>query len=158
MKNLTSDESLLSDLSASYLAFLDAQRRFFALQTDRVAIIKMALLQGKTDVAMYLIQYMSGNELFALFERLLPYAVRMHRYTHATREAILKMPKDAVLAQIEAAIEPYLANGTYDEYRRVLELCEHLDAEMTQRLARRAAAHSDPDIREAGEDYLNKNA
>ncbi|HEX3315717.1 MAG TPA: hypothetical protein VHR72_12530, partial [Gemmataceae bacterium] len=61
-------------------------------------------------------------------------------------------------AEIEATAERYLHNGTYDEYRRFLELYWLLDRDMTGRLARRAAASTDPDIRESGDDFLEKLA
>lgn len=156
MTDLMDNESLLADLSTSYKAFFDAQRRFFAPHTDRVTIIRSGLLQDHNDVSMYLIQFMSGDELGQLFDQILPYAVRMHRFTAVARKAILAMPKDVILGQIEQAVEPFLANGTYDEYRRTLELYQCLDLELLLRLANRAAGHSDPDIREAGEDFLNR--
>ncbi len=46
-----------------------------------------------------------------------------------------------------------LRKGTDDEYRRFLELYELLDKNLLSDLANRAAASSDPDTREAGEDF-----
>jgi hypothetical protein len=45
-----------------------------------------------------------------------------------------------------------LENGTYEEYRRLLELYIDIDLSVGQRLVKRALEHEDPDIREAGED------
>jgi hypothetical protein len=64
------------------------------------------------------------------------------------------MPRDWVLDRIEGVVEPLLTGATDDEHRRFLELFEILDHELTLRFARRAAAHPDRDIREAGEEYL----
>jgi hypothetical protein len=47
-------------------------------------------------------------------------------------------------------------NGTYDEYRRFLELYIEIDTELTKKLAMRAIQSPDFDIREAGEDFLIK--
>jgi hypothetical protein len=41
-----------------------------------------------------------------------------------------------------------------EEYRPLLELYSLFDRDLTVRLARRAAAHDDTDIKEAGEDFL----
>ena len=81
-----------------------------------------------------------------------------HGSIEAVRDLILSLPRDWVINDIEREAEPLLQKGDYDEHRRFLELYELLDADMTQRLARRAAANPDPDIREAGEDHLVKQA
>jgi hypothetical protein len=52
------------------------------------------------------------------------------------------LPRDWVLARIEAAAEPRLEYEQWDTYRRWLELYEHLDSALMLRLARRAAARS----------------
>ncbi len=72
------------------------------------------------------------------------------------RDAILSLPSDWVLARIEQVSEPYLLTGTHEEYRRFLELYQELDHPLTLALAQRAASHPDPDIREAGEDFLER--
>ncbi len=81
-----------------------------------------------------------------------------HGSIRTVRELILSLPRDLVLGRIEQETEPLLREGTYDEYRRFLELYEHLDERLTANLARRAASHPDADIREAGEDYLLRPA
>ena len=64
------------------------------------------------------------------------------------------MPGQSTKLESPFAVEPYLCTGSYDEYRRFLELYRALDRELAWKLARRAAAHGDEDIREAGEDFL----
>jgi hypothetical protein len=49
-----------------------------------------------------------------------------------------------------------LRAGAHEEYRRLLELYFLLDRDLTQALATRASHHSDPDTREAGEDFLKR--
>ena len=48
-----------------------------------------------------------------------------------------------------------LADGTDEEYRRLLELYINIDDHLTEKLVKRALQHEDEDIREAGEDFQN---
>ena len=77
-----------------------------------------------------------------------------HKYVHIYRKFILALPRDWVLERVEAIAEPYLINGDMEEYRRYLELYLLLDEELTRKLAQRALAHSDPDVIEAGQDFI----
>lgn len=72
------------------------------------------------------------------------------------REIIHTLSKEWVISRIEQAADPLLENGTYDEYRRFLELYFELDEELTRKLAQRAIQSTDYDIHEAGEDFLSK--
>jgi hypothetical protein len=69
------------------------------------------------------------------------------------REAILSLPKTWLLANIEKSAEGLLADGTDEEYRRLLELYIKIDDRLTEKLVKRALQHEDADIREAGEDF-----
>jgi hypothetical protein len=64
------------------------------------------------------------------------------------------LPRDWLVAHIERYAESLLGYEDYEEYRRLLELYSLIDRDPTLRLARRAAAHDDADIKEAGEDFL----
>lgn len=89
---------------------------------------------------------------------MLPELVKFASFSHGSiqtvRDAILLIPKEEILARIEQIAEPILITGDYDEYRRLLELYILLDKELTRKLALRAANDPDPDIKEAGEDFL----
>ena len=71
------------------------------------------------------------------------------------RVAVARLPLDWVLEHIEAVAEPLLAEGDYDNYGRMIELYGVVDRELALKLARRAMAHDDPDIRETGAHALN---
>ena len=108
--------------------------------------------------ALYVLPYVKAPELMQLFSELVFLASFGHGAIGTVRQAILSLPREWVLARMEQEAEPLLRDGTYDEYRRFLELYELMDMELTLKLARRAAAHADDDIREAGEDFLAKYA
>ncbi len=65
-----------------------------------------------------------------------------------------KKPSDRDKAIWNHLAESHRMFAIDDTYRRLLELYSQIDQNLTLRLARRAAAHSDPDTREAGEEFL----
>ncbi len=72
----------------------------------------------------------------------------------AARRAILSLPRDWVLEKIEIEAANLLDWDDDWLQRRFLELCSLLDRDLTIRAARKAATHQNPDIKEAGEDFL----
>jgi hypothetical protein len=152
----TTDADLWRDLVEKDMAYAVAGRAFLAGAKNRAAVVRDALRGRDRHTALGVVKSLTDEEEKGLFETLVFLASWGHGSIGYVRDLILSMPRDWVLDNIEREAEPLLREGTYDEYRRFLELYELLDAGMTQRLALRAAAHSDPDIREAGEEYLVK--
>ena len=95
------------------------------------------------------------EERQSLLEALVDLASVAHSDIELVRQAILSLPKTWLLENLEKSAELLLKNGTDEEYRRLLELYFEIDNSLTERLAKRALQHDDPDIREAGEDFQN---
>lgn len=146
--------SVWSHLVETHEAFSEASRKFLTEPFDRVTVIRSALGGHDKHTAIYVLKSLKPTELQELFDVLVFHASYSHGAIGSIRDAILSLPHDWVLAKIDGVAEPLLANGTYDEYRRLLELYALLDPGLTRRLAERAAQNPDPDIREAGEDFL----
>ena len=70
------------------------------------------------------------------------------------RHCTVALPRGWVLEHIEAVAEPLIQLNTDWEFRRLLELFDLLDQDLLRRLALRAGEHTDPEIREAGVDFL----
>jgi len=157
-QELNTSEVLWGQLVEAELNASKAFRAFFSDGVDRVPWVRHGLRFGGMgrSAALRFFSYLTPLEQQQLFPDLVFMASWGHGSVGFARELILSMPRDWVLNNVEREAELHLREGTYDEYRRFLELYELVDAGMTQRLARRAAAHSDPDVREAGEDFLLK--
>jgi hypothetical protein len=97
---------------------------------------------------------MKTSELMELFSEWVRWSTS-HRYALAVRNIIKSLPRGWVWAHIESAAEPLLQEGA-DAYRRILELYNELDRDLTLRLALQAVASLDEDIREAGGDFIKK--
>lgn len=140
----------------SHKAFALALRDFLSGDIDRVALMRNALRGEGRLTAIYVLSHLTVSELQQLFSELVFLASFSHGPIQAVRNAILSLPREWVIVHIEETAEPFLLSGTYDEYRRLLELFIDLDRDLALRLAHRAAAHPDHDIKEAGEDFLSR--
>jgi hypothetical protein len=152
----TASAVLWQRLVESHRSFLAASADFFRVGVDRVELLRHALRSSERTTALALARYLSLEDRQNLFAEWVFLASFAHGSVQVARDMILSLPRDFVLANVEQVAEPLLADGTYDEYRRLLELYDLLDGSLMRKLARRAAAHPDPDIREAGEDFLAK--
>ena len=76
----------------------------------------------------------------------------------AGRNQVLAMPRAWVLARVEQVAAESLDTSDNWEYRRLLELAELLDAELVRRLVPLGLGSSDPDVREAAEDFAARQA
>jgi hypothetical protein len=70
----------------------------------------------------------------------------------------MTFPKEWLSQHIESAAEPLLNSQDEWIYRRLLEVYSCIERELTLRLARRAAEHPNPDIREAGDQFSSNPA
>lgn len=69
------------------------------------------------------------------------------------RERVHALPREQVLANLEAVAAEVLDLSDYWEYRRLLELAASLDAALTQRLVALGLDHADTDVKEAAQDF-----
>lgn len=154
-KHLSQNErAVWHRLVESHMVFSQALTDFFAEGVDRVSLMQNAFRQGDIATALYVAHYLATDELSQLLHELIRLATAPG-YAGATREIIFSLPREWVLSNIEKAVEPILQqDATENEYRRMLELYFELDPRLTYRLAQRAIKHSDEDIKEAGEDFL----
>lgn len=157
-QQLTDANSLDQDL---WHRFIRAEHSFHAVRVQLmrspsiVALVRAGLKQPKErPAALNVAALLPIDARQQLFADLLALVSFGHGRIGVVREIILSLPRDWLLAHIEEYAEPLLAYEDYEEYRRLLELYSLIDRDLTLRLAHRAAAHGDADIREAGEDFL----
>lgn len=149
------DAALWRDFVAAHRALIMARMALHGPDVDRVALLRRALRDGEQATAVEMMGTLQPAELQQLFDELV-FLSLSHGYALKARDLIGSLPRDWVLSHIEEAAEVHLREGTYDEYRRILELYAVLDDDLTRRLARRAIEHRDSDIREAGADFIGE--
>ena len=148
------DNEVWQELVQREKEFFSASQAFLSGDVNRTALMRQELYGRNRNTAFYFLPYLKKEELMQLFDVLVPLVSTGHGYIGKVREAILTLPHDWVIQNIEQLAEPLLADGTDDEYRRFLELYYELDKSLTLKLARRASQHKNSDIREAGEDFI----
>lgn len=131
-----------------------ALARFLFDEANRIPILREALKTGDRAAAIYVASHLKTAELMELFEEFVFLASFSHGGLAPVRQVILSLPRDWVLSRIENVVSPLIERGTYDEYRRFLELYSDLNHQLALNLANKAAQHSDEDIREAGKDFI----
>jgi len=141
-------------LVEAHQSYAVAFRDFFGEGIDRVAILRDALRGPSRGTALRVAPSLSQAERLRLFPEWVFLASFAHGAIQIPRDMILSLPRDWVLGNLAREVEPYLRDGTDDEYRRFLELYELLDPSMALALAKTAAAHNDPDIQDAGRDFV----
>ncbi len=149
-------QTLWHRLVESDNAFHRAWMDFFAEGVDRVPWVREGLRSRDRFTALSVVPYLTLPERMQLFSDLVSVARAAHGPVEAVWNLILALPRDWVLAHIEQEVEPILEQDEEDDYWMFLQLYERLDRDLTLRLAHRAAKHSDPDIRELGEDSLQR--
>jgi hypothetical protein len=132
---------------------------------ERLVLVRQALREpgGERAAAVRVLPYLTVAERMELFPDVVHLASWGHGMVQAARDAICALPREWVLSHIEAVVEPLLASsdeqGQFEEYRRFLELYQQLgDRNLIQRLAELSLQHPDEDVREAGAEFLAKNA
>lgn len=76
----------------------------------------------------------------------------------AGRNKVLGMSRAWVMAHVERVATESLDLADYWEYRRLLELAELLDEGLVRRPVPHGLGSSDPDVREAAEDFAGRHA
>ena len=138
-------------------AFVEARMALFSGATSIVELVRQALHRPtERATALGIAKLLNPQQRQALFPDLLSLASVGHGLTSASRDLILSLPRDWVLSTIDKTAQPILEQGGYEEYQRLLELYAELDRDLALRLAQQAAAHKDPEVQEAGRDFLGR--
>ena len=109
--------------------------------------------------ALVLVRLLPQDVRRALLPDLLAAASVSHADMQLAQDVVLTLPRDWLAANVEAAAEPLLhGDEPWEEHRRLLELFEEIDPNLARRFAERALRHEHPDVREAGQDTLDRLA
>lgn len=130
------------------------------LESNRSQVVNLVneslLKPDERYVALAVAESFTPDELKNLFHNLVRASSWAHAHTGTARALVVRIPREWVLERIEPVMEPFLSTGDPDEFRRMLELAWELDRELLLRLSNQAIHHPNAEIREAGEDFLEK--
>ncbi len=151
----TSAEDLWNQMEQAHQTFRRLVGEFKSVdKATRLRLIQEGCKNRPLTLA--ILEYLVDDELKDLLPFLMSHVRSVHGYIGHFRRVILSLPKEWLLEHIEAVAEPLLQAGDDQEYRRFLELYIQIDPQLTKRLAQRALASRDPNIQEAGQDFIEK--
>ena len=149
-------ESHWSRLEHAHKAFLAALGDFLrGDKSERLELLKSGYRTNRALVIAVL-EYANPEDLKDLLPFLVEHARSVHGHLQKIRRLICSLPKEWLIEHIEPVVEPILLDGDDQDYRRLLELYFEIDRGITGKLAERAVLSTDPDIRDAGQDFLEK--
>jgi len=148
------DTSAWNRLAEAEDAWYRATQEFLGHDIRRVPILRRAIKSGNARLALGVANALPVSEKMALFSLFVMVASEGTGLVQIARDIIASLPREWVLDRINEEAEPYLKDGTDWEFRRFLERYCELDSGLAINLARRAAAHPDAEVREAGEEFL----
>jgi hypothetical protein len=91
-----------------------------------------------------------------MMPELFAFATWQNQVTELAKELIFSVSREWLRDNILTFVEPLLQGTDYEEFWGALEIVDQIDRPKALALARRIATHTDPDIREAGETFLEK--
>lgn len=155
-------KKISEDCLALWRQLVEAEKAFYSARMELFSKCRdslVELIQNRLNIdrvtAINLVPLLTVDERKLLFDDILSLASFGHGLIGSVRDVILSMPSDWLLANIEKSAEPLLGLNDLEVYGRLLEFFVEIDRDLALRLARRAAAHADGDIREAGEHFID---
>lgn len=120
---------------------------------DRVGLFRELLGGRDALLALPLCLLLPVAERQQLFPEIVRLARSVHGPYNLAWELILALPRHWVVEHVEPIVEGILQDEEEHDYWMFLNLYKQLDPDLTARLARRALAHSNPDIRDLAADH-----
>jgi hypothetical protein len=150
------DEDINSwdDVKRRHHEYIQAKGSFLKNPSAALIIKRSLAVPEDRALALDLISNYPDSESVEFFSQLISLASYVNGFTETCQDLILGLPREWVMRNVETAIDEILADGDYEEYRCLLELCCKLDRELMIKIARRASSSLDEDIKEAGADFL----
>ena len=139
-----------------YMGALSTLRQTY--RPELAALVNRALTRPEdAAIAFEVAKTLKSEEQQSLLPNLLALC-SSGRYAHKAREMILAMPREWLLESIEAAAEETLRNNDFLDWVNILAVFDEIHPALAMRLARRAARHTDQDIRHWGGEFLSEHS
>jgi hypothetical protein len=127
-------------------------------RSELAALVKRGLHSAHdAPIAFKVAETLTAEEKRTLLPDLLGWCSSA-KYGSTPRDLILDMPHDWLIETIEMAAEPALSQNDFLDWVNILSLFADIDLNLAHRLAQRMLVHSDSELREWGEEFLNKHS
>lgn len=149
------DHALWQHLIKCNEASLDATETFLRDARDPVSVVRCGLRGNvvETLTAIGLLSRMDVLDRTKVFDELVVLCLSQ-KFGQAARQAVLRLPRDWVVANIEKVFKPLLQTFDHLDYLMLLGLYKSLSHDLATKLAREAAQSDDYEAKEIGEEFL----
>jgi hypothetical protein len=151
---LTNPTDLWQRVVDSHHEYARAFSAFVVGSSDKINVLRHALRGKDRALALQVVPSLSVAEKQALFEEWVHLARAAHAPFQIAWNIIGSLPREWVLQNIEREVDALLKTDEETDYWMFLQLYARLDDGLMRKLAQRAAAHADVEIRELGQEYL----
>ena len=153
----TDSQSLWSGYVDAHAALVRARMALVSQSPDLVDTLRHGLHEpAERAAALDVARLLPEDRRKQLLPELLALASFAHGLTEESIAVMRSLPRSWVVSVIEAFAEPLLRTDDHEAYRGLLRVYGEFDVELARRLALRAQHHPDPDVREAGADWLER--
>jgi hypothetical protein len=151
-----SDEQLWTDLVEADRNLIGRRVLFFNQAHNAVDILRRALLDvAERGTALRYLEAVHRQDLRrAVLPELLSLAAVTHSDTVLARSVIATLKNEPWFAsEVKRLVQPILAQGSDEEYRRIAELYAETNPELLDQHLQACAESNDPEIIEIARDY-----
>jgi hypothetical protein len=154
--------TLWESLVAAHNNYIE-QRKLFFKEEGYMDVIKSMLFPGERGLALELISILPAQKKAFFLKDIIHLGSFVHGFTEKCWELISDMPSEYVAKNIEKEVDEmllvYKDDNVYEVYRCLLTFCDRLGySELVQKIALRALNSSDNDVKEAGMDFIKRDA
>lgn len=152
---------------ASEYRLLQSKKAFFSdliNPDERIAILTRELLTGDRHIALTVLGYLDTDMLKLMLPPLVRLTLSYNSSTEYVLELLHTLPRPWLIGELEHTVKEAYANNEYSEpgdkytsYVLILRSLVSQDRENALLLAKKAAASSDEEIREAGLEFLQQS-
>jgi len=158
---LSRDSTLWTRLVDLRCGSIEAEASFLQEARDPLGYVRRALSGPPSRgveaiVALGLLHQMDVEDRMAVFSELLVLCLSQ-KFGNMARSVVLTLPKDWLLANIEAASRCLIEKADDLEFFALLRLFKDIDLGLAIRLAREGARSADEDVMAVGSDFLIAN-
>jgi hypothetical protein len=151
------DLVLWQEFYDAYYVLYNAKDRIRVESTNLAELFRhLVVTRASLPPTFELAELLTQEELKQVFEEVLSRATAQHIGQPGFEKLVLSLPREWLIDNIEKYAEPVIQEfEDFEVYMYLLSIYRKIDPGLTRRLAERAAAHSDPDVRDRGIDFLD---
>jgi hypothetical protein len=149
------DKILLQAFEQAWAAYQSSRTSLYEITANSVGLAEYLLETNPKALSTWVyIERLKAEELKALFDRLLSAACQTSNLIAFAIPILLRLPKQWLLEHLDNRIEPLMTKYQSDAYIAIIEIYKRLDLGKALEWTKKAHSHTDPHIKQVGDDFM----